>query len=166
MLEVKVNEAQAMQLEFKDGVPQVNGVDCPWDMQVVGDGQFHIIMGGRSYNATVLSLNKEEKTARIRVNANEYTVNVKDRFDLLLKQLGMDAKAGNKANDLKAPMPGLILRMMVEEGQEVKKGDSLCVLEAMKMENVLKAAGDGVVKKIVVKEKTTVEKGQLMIQMG
>jgi len=63
-------------------------------------------------------------------------------------------------------MPGLILRMMVEEGQEVKKGDSLCVLEAMKMENVLKAAGDGVVKKIVVKEKTTVEKGQLMIQMG
>jgi hypothetical protein len=77
MLEVKVNEAQAMQLEFKDGVPQVNGVDCPWDMQVVGDGQFHIIMGGRSYSATVLSLNKEEKTARIRVNANEYTVNVK-----------------------------------------------------------------------------------------
>jgi hypothetical protein len=67
-------------------------------MQVVGDGQFHIIMGGRSYSATVLSLNKEDKTARIRVNANEYTVNVKDRFDLLCgcKSLYPDSPGAQK----------------------------------------------------------------------
>jgi biotin carboxyl carrier protein len=77
----------------------------------------------------------------------------------------MDQLTTQKANDLKAPMPGLVLRVLVEEHQVVKKGDSLILLEAMKMENVLKAAGDGVIKKIVAQEKTTVEKGQLLIQM-
>jgi biotin carboxyl carrier protein len=76
----------------------------------------------------------------------------------------MDKLAAGKVNNLKAPMPGLVLRMNVKVGDTVKKGDALLVLEAMKMENVIKAAGDGVVKKITATEKTAVEKGAVLIE--
>jgi biotin carboxyl carrier protein len=62
-------------------------------------------------------------------------------------------------------MPGLVISILVEEGQEVQKGDSLLILEAMKMENVIKAAGKGVVKSIKVQQKNAVEKNQILIEM-
>jgi biotin carboxyl carrier protein len=127
--------------------------------------QFHILQNNKSYNAEIVSINLEEKILQIRVNENVYQVQVKNRMDLLLSKMGMTNAASQKANDLKAPMPGLVLKINVEEGQVVKKGDSLLILEAMKMENVLKAAGDGVVKAIKVKQRDAVEKGQLLIQM-
>ncbi|MCL4147810.1 UNVERIFIED_CONTAM: hypothetical protein GTU68_000861 [Idotea baltica] len=60
-------------------------------------------------------------------------------------------------------MPGLVLEIMVEVGQFVAVGDALLILEAMKMENVIKAQGEGVIKDIVVKQGAAVEKGQLLI---
>jgi len=71
---------------------------------------------------------------------------------------------GNKANLLKAPMPGLVLKVLVTEGQVVKKGDGLLILEAMKMENIIKASSDGIVKKIHIEEKNIVDKNQKMIE--
>ena len=68
-------------------------------------------------------------------------------------------------NDIKAPMPGLILEVNVEEGAEVQEGDYLLVLEAMKMENTLTAPRDGVVKSVSIKKGETVEKNQLLIEM-
>ena len=76
----------------------------------------------------------------------------------------MDKLAANKVNNIKAPMPGLVLRISVAVGDVIKKGDPLLVLEAMKMENVIKAAGDGVVKKINATEKIAVEKGSILIE--
>jgi biotin carboxyl carrier protein len=60
-------------------------------------------------------------------------------------------------------MPGLILKVAVTQGQFVKKGESLIVLEAMKMENVFKASADCIIKEIKVQEKQAVEKGQELI---
>ena len=68
-------------------------------------------------------------------------------------------------NDIKAPMPGLILEVNVKEGDEVKEGDYLLVLEAMKMENALTAPRDAVIKSISVEKGQTVEKNQLLIEM-
>jgi biotin carboxyl carrier protein len=62
-------------------------------------------------------------------------------------------------------MPGLVLKILAEPGQAVNKGDSLIILEAMKMENVIKATGPGTVKAICVNEKDTVDKNQLLIEM-
>ncbi len=61
-------------------------------------------------------------------------------------------------------MPGMVLNILVKEGDEVKKGDTLLILEAMKMENSLKATADGVIKKIVAVKGTAVEKNQILIQ--
>ena len=77
----------------------------------------------------------------------------------------MGATAGiGKANVLKAPMPGLIVKVEVVVGQEVKKGDGLLIVEAMKMENELKAAHPGKVKAIKVQPGQPVEKNQVMIE--
>jgi biotin carboxyl carrier protein len=78
----------------------------------------------------------------------------------------MDATAGKKINELKAPMPGLVLRVTANEGEAVKKGDTLLVLEAMKMENSIKSPGDGMVAKIMVKPGQAVEKNQLLVVFG
>jgi biotin carboxyl carrier protein len=99
------------------------------------------------------------------VDGKKQEIEIKDKYDALLKQLGMDKMLGSKMNLLKAPMPGLVLNILVKEGDNIKKGDSLLVLEAMKMENNIKAAGDGVVKKVNVQVKQAVEKNQVLIEM-
>ena len=70
------------------------------------------------------------------------------------------------AKDLKAPMPGLVLKVLVKPGDVVKKNDAVLILEAMKMENVIKAPGDAVVSAVHVQERVAVEKGQLLLNFG
>jgi biotin carboxyl carrier protein len=78
--------------------------------------------------------------------------------------MGMSSATANKVNNIKAPMPGLIINLKVAEGDTVKAGDQLLILEAMKMENILKSPGDGVIKKIKVKKGDSVEKNQVLIE--
>ncbi len=78
----------------------------------------------------------------------------------------MNNAASGKLGDLKSPMPGLVIKILVKEGDEIKKGDSLIVLEAMKMENMLKAQGDGIVKAIKVQPGNAVVKGEILISFG
>jgi biotin carboxyl carrier protein len=112
----------------------------------------------------LVSFNAEEKTMVINVNGNDYEISIKDRNDLLLQQLGIATKASSVIQFIKAPMPGLIINVSVSEGTEVKKGDTLLILEAMKMENVIKSPRDGKVKKINVQLKNAVEKNQVMLE--
>ena len=133
------------------------------DIIEVKEGVFHILKDNRSYNAEVLKANKEEKSFVIRVNGNKYTVRIKDKYDELLKELGIDITSALKVKEMKAPMPGLVLEVQVKEGDAVKKGDALVVLQAMKMENILKSPADAVVKKIHVKKEDTIEKNQSLI---
>ncbi len=78
----------------------------------------------------------------------------------------MDSLNSSKVNEVKAPMPGLVLDIRVSEGDEVKKGDPILVLEAMKMENIIKSPTDGVIKKINVKKGLAVEKNQVLINFA
>jgi biotin carboxyl carrier protein len=91
-------------------------------------------------------------------------VQAADRFDLLLKKLGLEDLAQAGASDLKAPMPGLVLETKVAPGTEVTAGQALVVLEAMKMENVLKAEADGVVKSVPIEKGQAVDKNQVLIE--
>lgn len=101
--------------------------------------------------------------ASVKVNGSIYKVAVEDQFDQLLKQLGMDNLAAAKVQQIKAPMPGLVLSILVAEGAEIKKGDSLLVLEAMKMENMIKSPTDGIIKKITINQGNKVEKNEVLI---
>jgi len=137
--------------------------DIDWDIVKVKEGQFHIIYKGRSFVADVLSHDKTSKTAEIHISSNTYTVQLKDRFDELLHDLGMDVSNTNKDNEVKAPMPGRVLEILVKEGDSVSEGDGLLVLEAMKMENIIKSTREGVLKQIQATKGDSVEKNAVLL---
>ncbi|GAB3541001.1 acetyl-CoA carboxylase biotin carboxyl carrier protein subunit [Pontibacter brevis] len=163
MLQVKTANDKTWQVGIKNDTVTLNGAPFNWDISPIGPNTYHIIKDARSYTAELVSANYEEKTFTFKINGVSQTVRVKDRFDLLLDKLGMSDANAKKVNDVKAPMPGLILEIKVKPGQEVKKGEPIMILEAMKMENILKSPGDGVVKEIKVEEKQNVEKNQVLI---
>jgi len=129
------------------------------------DGSFHILKNNKAYRAEIEVADFAKKTFSIKVNGNRYVIKIEDHFDQLVNQLGLTVINTQKASDVKAPMPGLVLDVSVQVGQEVKEGDGLLILEAMKMENVIKSVGDGLIKAIHIKEGKAVEKGQLLIEM-
>jgi biotin carboxyl carrier protein len=150
--------------EFTVEGTALNGAAIEWDLIEVRENTFHIIKDNKSYNATVISYNAEEKTMVINVNGNDYEIAIKDKNDLLLLQLGISAKSSSAVQSIKAPMPGLIINVSVNPGDEVKKGDTLLILEAMKMENVIKSPRDGKIRKVNVQLRNPVEKNQVMLE--
>ncbi len=130
-----------------------------------GEGAFHILHKGRSFHAELLEVNYAARQFSFRINGVKYALHIADHYERLVQQLGLSVGSSQKQNTVKAPMPGLVLSLMVVPGQAVCKGDPLLILEAMKMENVLKAASDGTVKSIAVKKGAAVEKGQLLLEM-
>ncbi len=129
------------------------------------NGQFHILYKNKAYKAELLEQDANGKTFLIKINNNKYTIAVKDKYDQLVKKLGLSNLSSSKMNNVKAPMPGLVLDIQVEAGQRVQKGDPLLILEAMKMENVIKATGDATIKEVIIGKGIAVDKGQLLIEM-
>lgn len=162
MLQVKSGDT-SWQVETKQGDLLFNGEPFGWDLVQLDANRYHIIKNNISYSAELVEADYKAKTFTFKINGTLHTVSVKDRFDLLLDQMGMSNADAAKLNDIKAPMPGLVLDIKVQPGDTVKKGDPILVLEAMKMENILKSPGDGVVKAIRVKVKDNVEKGQVLL---
>ena len=163
MYQVKVNEGEALSVELSDDKTLIDGTELHWDLQEISNHYFHIIRDHQSVTAEVVKVDYDAKQCTIKVEGRLYEVSVKDRMDQLLEKMGIADAANAAITDLKAPMPGLILDIMVKEGQEIKKGDQLMILEAMKMENVLKAPGDGVVRSIEVSKGGSVEKNQVLV---
>jgi len=134
------------------------------DIIKINENQFHLVHNNQSYNIELIKVNAEEKTMVLKINSIKYNIELKDKYDELLHNLGLDNIATKKVNDIKAPMPGMVLNVLVKEGDAVKKGDALLVLEAMKMENIIKSPTEGVIKKISAIKGVAVEKNQLLIQ--
>jgi biotin carboxyl carrier protein len=163
MYQVKVNDQYNYDID-KDGEGLlINGENVSADITQLNTSALHIINNLKSYNVEVVSFDSVEKTASIKVNNNIYTVTAKDQFDILLDKLGLSSLNAAKVSEIKAPMPGMVLKVFVNEGMEIKKGDNLFTLEAMKMENIIKAPADVVVKSVKIKPGDKVEKGQVLL---
>ena len=141
----------------------VNGKELQIDKVDLNDNSMHVLLNSKSYRIQVLSADKKTKNYSFKINNQNYEVCLKDKYDELLQKLGMDTSASKKINELKAPMPGLVVDIFVDNGQNIKKGDPLLVLEAMKMENILKSSADGTIKKVEVKKGSTVEKNEVLV---
>lgn len=135
------------------------------DLITTADGHFHVIKDNHSYNAEVLSTNYNDKLFELKINGVIYEVKLEDEYDQLVKRLGLTVVSQQVVKDINAPMPGLVLEVSVEAGQEVEEGTPLLILEAMKMENVIKAPGQGIVKNVNVQKGEAVEKNYLLIEM-
>lgn len=167
MYRIGVDDKEEKDLEFSEDPASggsLNGEAFRWDILQVKPSSFHVIRDGVSYRVDLVEADPEGKHYRLLVNGQEYEVDVRDRYDLLLEKLGMEDLQGKKVDNVKAPMPGKVLDVQVEQGAEVKEGDPLLVLEAMKMENVIKAPGDGVVKAVHVGVSDPVEKNTVLVE--
>lgn len=141
----------------------LNGNDFLLDIDVKNKRHFNVISNFKSYNVEVLKIDKESKTVEISLNGKTSVVSLSDKFDELLKSLGLDNQAAKKVAELKAPMPGLVIEINVTAGDTISKGDPILVLEAMKMENIIKSPTDGIIKKINIIKGVAVEKNQVLI---
>lgn len=163
MHKIQVNGKLNFDTDNANGVLTVNSQAADADIKQLSALSYHVIHHMASYNVEVVSLDTTAKTAEIKVNGNAYTITAKDQFDLLLDQLGMSDQNTSKISEIKAPMPGLVLKVFVAEGDVVSKGDNLFILEAMKMENIIKAPADVTIKATKIKPGDKVEKGQVLM---
>lgn len=136
-----------------------------FDVQELQNSLQHILYQKKSFIAELVNSDFLNKRYSVKINSNIYQVVISNELDQRIREMGLTAKVSKAVKDINAPMPGLILDVNVVPGQEVKEGDYLLVLEAMKMENTLTAPKDGVVKAVVVKKGQTVDKNQLLVEM-
>jgi acetyl/propionyl-CoA carboxylase alpha subunit len=160
------NNTEVFEVAFDKKNPArgtLNGSEFNWDLVTEKHSRYHVLKDNRSYTVELIDVDFIEKKISLNVNGNNYSFELTDKFDELLKNLGMDNVNNSVAKELKAPMPGLVLEVLVKTGDSVKKGDAILVLEAMKMENNIKSVSDAVVKKVVVQKGNAVEKNQVMV---
>jgi biotin carboxyl carrier protein len=158
-------EDKSHEIELENNQIKIDGRQTDIDLVKLLDNKFHILQNHKSYNIEVIHSDYNLKRFSIKVNNNIYDLNLQTELDILLDKMGMSSASNEKMGNVKAPMPGLVLDILVEKGQTISKGDNLLVLEAMKMENIIKASGNGVVKDIRINKKDAVEKNQLLIEM-
>lgn len=125
---------------------------------------YHILQNNTSYKAEIVSSDFNKKTYQVLVNNRTYEIDIADEVDLLIKDMGFSVGASKQSNALTAPMPGLILDVQVTPRQEVKEGDTLLILSAMKMENSFVSHTNGIIKAVHVSKDDAVDKGQLLIE--
>jgi biotin carboxyl carrier protein len=137
-----------------------DGAVVKWDDETY----FTITFRGKSFFGEVLVEDLENNLLKLRVNHRVFEVKKKGLLDELIAALGMDIPKLRKLKELQAPMPGRVVAISVKIGDKLAIGDQILSLEAMKMENALKAEGVGVVKTILVKANQVVEKGRVLIE--
>ena len=162
---VYYKEDLAHEIELDNHQIKIDGKPTEIDLVKLLDNKFHILDNHKSYSIEIIHADYALKRFSVKVNNNIYDLNLQTELDVLLDKMGMSAAANEKMDNVKAPMPGLVLDILVEKGQTINKGDNLLILEAMKMENIIKASGTGIVKDIKINKKDAVEKNQLLIEV-
>jgi biotin carboxyl carrier protein len=135
------------------------------DLVATSPTTFNGIKDHRSVNARVVTADLLNKAFTIETGGETFEIMIKDQLDQQLEQMGFGTSTGKQIKQVKAPMPGLVLEIAVTDGQSVKEGDRLLILEAMKMENSLLIHADATIKKVMVTAGEAVEKGQVLIEL-
>ena len=167
-LNITVNDSTSLSIEKTDKPNEFKINDRRQIAEIVKQGEknFVVLYKNESIEIYVLNFERDLKKATLLVNGKKVTITGEDEMDRLLKNLGMDTSASKKMKELKAPMPGMVVKVEVNIGDIVEKDQPLVILEAMKMENVLKAANSGSVMAIDVKQGQAVEKNQVLIKFN
>jgi len=129
---------------------------------VSGQPVFSLLIGGKSYEAYIYP---DEKEWQVLLRGRLYQANVEDEREKRLRAAGSKVSDVGGEFHLKAPMPGLVIAVPVAEGQAVTQGQTLLILESMKMQNELKSPRDGTVARIRVKAGETVEQKQTLLSV-
>lgn len=159
-----INQKTEIELVKSKNTVLLAGKEVLFDLRPMGNNSYHLLLNQCSYRVELVSKNTLAKEFHILINGKPAQVKLQDKLDELLQAMGMLNDNESKLNDLKAPMPGLVVDIPITVGQDVKKGDVLIILEAMKMENALKASADARVLSVQVKKGEAVEKNTVLIR--
>ena len=124
--------------------------------------KFTVVVGGEEYKVSVKRINRT--LYKVLLNDKTFNVSIREDKVAITKKVEKKEKAVEVAEGLqvKAMLPGVVAKIIAKEGEDVKKGDTIMILEAMKMENEIKSPKDGKIKQIVVKEGDRVEVGDVL----
>ena len=154
----------AMEIRWENKTIEVSSKTPPlWEWTRLSEGTFRVTIQGESYKVEAIEGPDSLGNMIVRVAGVEREVKILDERALLLDKMGMSLGSAKAELQLCAPMPGKVLSVKVSPGQLVEPGDALLVLEAMKMENVIKSAIGGVVEDVLAKAGMAVEKGELLV---
>ena len=141
----------------------VNGKSYEVDFESVsGQPVYSLILDGKSHESYIA---RGDENWQVLLRGRLYPVTVEDEREKRLRATAGGGVAENGEFILKAPMPGLVVAIPVNEGQEVKKGQVILILESMKMQNELKAPRDGVIQRVKVKAGESVEQKQTLLSV-
>ncbi len=129
---------------------------------VPGSDLRHLLLDGRGFP---LLAERDDEGWAVRVAGRSVRVTVEDERTHAIRELAGATDPGEGVRELRAPMPGLVVRVLVEPGHEVSAGDGLVVMEAMKMENELSARADGIVTAVRVEEGQTVTRNDVLVTL-
>ena len=128
--------------------------------------EFNLIKDNRSVNAKLTDSDVTGKKLHIEVEGESFVVEIRDQLDQMLDSMGFSTVSSKHIREIKAPMPGLVIEISVQEGQEVKEGDRILILEAMKMENSILIQNNATIKRIAVTAGQAVDKGQVLVELA
>ena len=153
---VKVNESHDFEID-SDTIKDL-------DVVAMNDHSFHLLKDSKPYTIQITNHDFNNKSYQVKVNNNSYSIKIEDQLDALIKSMGFEVGTSKKVDNIKAPMPGLILDIMVKSGDKVQLDSPLLILEAMKMENIILSPREGIVKSVSSTKGNTVDKGELLIE--
>lgn len=157
------NSQKELHIQSRKDLLTINEEELGFNIREDGYGRYLIRVEQRTYRVYDVEIDGENVS--FTYDGVPVSVNVRDEQALLLEHLGMQQADATREEILKAPMPGRILEMQVSEEQEVRKGQPVAILEAMKMENQIKAPVDGRVVKIFIKHNQNVEKNDALMEI-
>lgn len=162
--EVEIN-GEKIQVELNEysEAAIVNGEEVHFSIVENTHHRLLIRVGTKIYKCDNIIVTHE--SVSFSMNGELHNVTIKDEEQLLLEKLGFTTAKSDLQGIITAPMPGKILEIPVSEGDDVEKGEAILILEAMKMENELKASVAGVIHSIQVKTGESVEKNQILLEI-
>ena len=130
-----------------------------------GKLKYHLLNENKSFQAEIIQADFYKREYTIFLNSKTYHLKISNALDLMIEKMDYSFNGSKKLNAIHAPMPGIIIDLEIAQGDAVKEGDTVLILEAMKMENSIKCPKDGVIKSIFVEKGTAVEKNKLLIEL-
>src|SRR5574337_438454 len=140
---------------------QVNGKTYEVDFSAVDGSLLSLLVMGGSYEVDVVE--EAEGVLTVWVKGETYRIEYQEEGRRPRRSAGTTSHAAGGRQAITAPMPGKVVAVLVSPGQEVTAGQGIIVIEAMKMENELKAFGSGIIKEIKVEEGSGVSGGEVLV---
>ncbi len=153
-------EGRSFAVERTETGVRIDDREVPVEERWLGPREVHLLLGTRSHHVYATRI---ADGWRLGVEGRSIDVRIEDARRRAIRELAGGAAAAVRDRELRAPMPGLVIRVLVEPGQKVAAGQSLVVVEAMKMENELRAEGEGIVGRVCVEEGQAVDRNDPLI---